>query len=56
LSLVGRDLRVLDPVAAGVFVEVDTGIRGLVDVVEAETGSRLGGTRLGKAADSDEKQ
>ena len=41
LRLVGRNLRILDPVAAGVLVKVPTGIDGLVDGIYAEAGSRL---------------
>ena len=52
LSLVGRNLGILDPVAAGVLVEIDAGVGGLVDVVEAEAGRRLGGGGLGEGRDT----
>src|SRR5580658_3821762 len=46
LRLVGRDLRILDPVAAGILIEIHARIDALVDVVEAKAGRRLGGSGL----------
>ena len=54
--LIGRNLGVLDPVAAGVLIEIHAGIDGFVDGIEAETRSGPGGSGLGEAANSHEKQ
>ena len=61
LRLIGRDLGILDPVAAGILIEIHARIDALVDVVEAKAGRRLGGSGLTgskstKAAHSHQKQ
>src|ERR1700723_536220 len=61
LRLVGRNFRILDPVAAGVLIEIHARIDALVDVIEAEAGRRLSGSGLAgskstKAAHSHQKQ
>src|SRR5450432_24634 len=41
LGLVGRNLRILKPGATGVLIKIHTGIDGLVEIVNAETGRRF---------------
>ena len=36
-GLVSRNLRVLDPIAARVLIEIRAGIDSLIDIVDAET-------------------
>ena len=37
LGLVGRNFGILQPVAAGVLIEVDAGVDRFVEIVDAET-------------------
>ena len=48
LGLVGGDFRILEPVAAGVLVEVDARVGGLIDGLDAEAGGHLVVRRLGE--------
>ena len=53
--LVRRDLCFLQPVSAGVLVEINTRIGRLVDVVDAETHGRLpGGRSLSEGNDGEQ--
>lgn len=55
--LVSRNLGALDPVAAGVLIEIDAGINALVDRVETEARRGFSGGRcLREANDTYEKQ
>src|SRR5579862_6823889 len=57
LRLVGRNLGILDPVAAGILVKIDAGVNVLIDVVDTESRAGLGGrVRLRKAYRSHEQQ
>ena len=56
LGLVGGDFRILEPVAAGVLVEVDTGVGGLVDGLDAEAGGHFVVRRLGECGKGGENE